>query len=180
MKHVIVTLLITLAALFAVTGCLSSTGSVIREFDAGTGKLTKETTTTESVIKTVIDSTKHKIVWISDQGWAAGVHFVPPASSAENPAGVLKIVAVKADRTFLSAPVDSIAGRYVVNSIAGFSAMVAAGRAGTLSVTSNGISSVAGTENSTGSSTAADGSSTVTASGSSTATTAATTTEASK
>jgi len=143
MKKFTFTLTVALLTLWCVTGCLSNTSSVIKEFDTS-GKLVKETTTQESVVKTLIDSTKNKVVWASDQGWAAGIYFVPPASSAENPAGVLKIVAGKNDMTMLTAPVSPIPESVVVNAIGGFGAMIAAGRAGTLSVTSNGVSAAAG------------------------------------
>ena len=157
MKKFTFTLTVALLTLWCVTGCLSNTSSVIKEFDTS-GKLVKETTTQESVVKTLIDSTKNKVVWASDQGWAAGIYFVPPASSAENPAGVLKIIAGKNDMTMLTAPVSPIPESAVVNAIGGFSSMIAAGRAGTLSVTSNGVSAVAGdTDSGTAASTVSSG-----------------------
>ena len=57
----------TLAALAAalLTGCFSPTENIVREFDAD-GRLTRETITSESVIKTITASTQGKTVFAWD------------------------------------------------------------------------------------------------------------------
>lgn len=122
-------------------GCLSPTKSEVKEFDPTTGKLVKETVTSESVAKTVVDSTKGKIVFISDQSWTGGVYFVPPASDAEDVAGVLKLLVAKRDFVMMTAPFAPISEPVAVNSIKGLADMVASGRAGEISVNANGINS---------------------------------------
>lgn len=60
------------AALIACTGCLSTTSYTVEELDLQ-GNVTKRTTTTESVVKTITASTKDKtlIVWFT--GTKAGI-----------------------------------------------------------------------------------------------------------
>ena len=147
MKHTIPIFAIALLALFCVTGCQIAAPStiVMKTVDPKTGQETT-TTTTESAFKSFLDSTKGKLVYVSRQGWAGGIYFVPPASDTSNPAGVLKIVAGKSDDTYLSIPVASISGKWIVNSLSGIGGIVAAGRAGDISLTSSGISAKSGTD----------------------------------
>ncbi len=58
------------AALAAMLSACASTSSTILEYDAS-GKVVKRTETSESVIKTVTDSTKNKSVVMWEDGWAA-------------------------------------------------------------------------------------------------------------
>lgn len=58
------------AALIALTAGCTSTRSIITEFDAA-GKIIKTTETQQSVISSVVESTKDKTVIIWEDGWAA-------------------------------------------------------------------------------------------------------------
>lgn len=59
----------SLALVLLLTGC-TSTRSVITEFDSA-GKVIKTTETQQSVISSVVESTKDKTVIIWEDGWAA-------------------------------------------------------------------------------------------------------------
>lgn len=142
MKKLLV-ILFLVASVIVMTGCLSPTQTQIKEFDPVTGKQIKETTTSESVIKTVTESTKNKLVLISNQSWTGGVYFVPPASDAENAAGVVKAAVMKSDFTMLSIPMEAVNSATAIGAISGLASMVAAGRAGDIGVTTSGISASA-------------------------------------
>ena len=62
------TLLSAAFALFMLTGC-AATRSTITEYDAS-GNILKKTETSESVISSVVKSTKNKSVIIWEDGWA--------------------------------------------------------------------------------------------------------------
>lgn len=70
MKTKLFTLILPLlaAALFVLTGC-AATRSTITEYDAS-GNILKKTETSESVISSVVKSTKNKSVIIWEDGWA--------------------------------------------------------------------------------------------------------------
>lgn len=136
-------ILLAVASVIVMTGCLSPTQTKITEFDPATGKQVKETTTSESVLKTLTESTKGKLVLINNQSWTGGVYFVPPASDAENAAGVLKAAITKRDFTMLTVPMEAINSATAIGAINGLAGMVAAGRAGDIGITSSGISASA-------------------------------------
>ena len=58
------------AALGVLLSACASTGSTIYTYDSE-GRVTQKTVTSESVIKTVTDSTKNKSVVMWEDGWAA-------------------------------------------------------------------------------------------------------------
>ncbi len=68
MKTKLFTLILSAAALFVLTGC-AATKSTITEYDAS-GNILKKTETSESVISSVVKSTKNKSVIIWEDGWA--------------------------------------------------------------------------------------------------------------
>ena len=76
----IATLILTLA-----TGC-ASTSSTILEYDAS-GNVVKRTETSESVIKTVTDSTKNKSVVVWEDGWAAYISVSSGTTEDPTPHG---------------------------------------------------------------------------------------------
>ena len=78
----IATLILTLA-----TGC-ASTSSTILEYDAS-GNVVKRTETSESVIKTVTDSTKNKSVVVWEDGWAAYISVSSGTTEDPTPHGKL-------------------------------------------------------------------------------------------
>lgn len=137
MKNVLLTLALAIFGIFALTGCLSPTQSTIREYDTA-GQLVKETQTSESVVKTVIESTKDKLVMVNDQSWLGGVRFVPPGSSTENPMGTLEALVGKKDFIMLTAPQEPVSD--IAAATVGYESMIRAARAGEISVGSSGIS----------------------------------------
>lgn len=68
MKTKLFTLILPVLAMFVFTGC-ASTQSTITEYDAS-GNILKKTETSESVISSVVKSTKNKSVIIWEDGWA--------------------------------------------------------------------------------------------------------------
>lgn len=102
MKETIVTATVKIAAVTAaitlgisLTGCLSPTQTVITDYGAD-GKIVKETVTSESVIKSVTDSTKDKSVIVWESGWIA--YMSATTATAENPSPTFKIGAGKIDK----------------------------------------------------------------------------------
>lgn len=102
MKETIVTATVKIAAVTAaitlgisLTGCLSPTQTVITDYGAD-GKIVKETVTSESVIKSVTDSTKDKSVIVWESGWIA--YMSATTATAENPSPTFKLGAGKVDK----------------------------------------------------------------------------------
>lgn len=88
----------TVAIFATVTGC-TATKSVITEYDAG-GKVTKVTETSESVVSSVIESTKGKTVIMYDNSFLA--YLSASASTVEDPTPTIKCGIGKADRGLLT------------------------------------------------------------------------------
>lgn len=84
------------AIALATTGCFSPTQSTITEFSADGKKIVKQTITSESVIKSVVESTKDKSVFTWESGWVAYLHAT--AATAENPSPTFKLGAGKIDK----------------------------------------------------------------------------------
>lgn len=146
MKKLICSLFLGIAVAF-LAGCqiTSPTTTAVKTVDPKTGQETV-TQTSESAFKSFLESTKGKLVYVSRQGWAGGIYFVPPASDTTNPAGVLKIVAAKEDDTYLSAPLLPLTPEVAAKALGGIEGIIAAGRAGDISLSSSGISAKAGNE----------------------------------
>ena len=94
-------LIIMAAATLLLTGCLSPTKSVVNEYDAA-GNLTKVTETSESVAKSIIASTKDKIVLVWDNSFLA--YASATAATADAPTPAVKFGIGKADIGLLTAP----------------------------------------------------------------------------
>jgi len=122
--------LLTAAALAVVTlaGC-TGTGTTITEYDSE-GRVVKITTTTESVVATVVESTKDKTVAVYDNSFLAYVS----ASSAttDDPTPHVKFGIGQADRGMLTMPKECDQ-QYA-------SKIVEAMRAGEISVSASGVS----------------------------------------
>ncbi len=129
------------ACTLALGGCLSPTQSIVREY-SDAGALMRETITNESVLKTVMESTKHKVVFVNDQSWLAGVRAIPPGSSAENPAGVLEMLAGKRDITMLTVPAKQ--ANITPATARGIATLIEAARAGDITLGAEGVSSTSG------------------------------------
>ena len=83
---------------FALIGC-TSTCSTITEYDSA-GNITRCTESSESVIKTVMESTANKTVVIWEDGWSGYISM--SAGTAEDPTPHGKIYAGKINRGWLS------------------------------------------------------------------------------
>lgn len=136
MKKIIIALTVIAAALL-LPGCLAPTQSTIREYDAA-GNVIKETVTSESIVKTVVESTKDKLVYLNDQSWLAGIRAIPPGSSAENPMGTLEILAGRSDKTMLTMPMEKTSD--VAAATSGIEAITTAARAGDIMLSATGVS----------------------------------------
>lgn len=93
---------IALPVLLSITGC-ASTKSVISEFDQA-GNIVKRTETTESVISTVMSSTKNKSVIIWEDGWAA--YISGSTGTTEDPTPHGKLFCGKVNKGWISMQSD--------------------------------------------------------------------------
>lgn len=82
-------------ATIVLTGCFTGTTTTITEFDTK-GNVVKVTETGESVVKSVVESTKDKTCITWESGWAA--YLTATAASTEDPTPTLKIGAGKVDK----------------------------------------------------------------------------------
>lgn len=115
--------------LFFLTGCLSPTQTTIEEYDAS-GKVTKKTVTSESVIKNVVDSTKDKTVVVWDNSFLA--YISATAATTEDPTPTIKMGVGKADKGALTLHKDHSAEQAA--------AIIESARAGEISVSATGVS----------------------------------------
>ncbi len=129
--------LLSLLTLIPLTGCLAPTQSTITEYrDDGT--VERVTVTSESVVKTVTESTKLKTVVAWNNSWLIGAIIVPPASSAENPAGAVKFLAGKNDEGAATLS-DKHDAKHLPE-------IIRSARAGELKASTNGIGSTSAAE----------------------------------
>ena len=100
MNKKLFTLLLPLlaVALFVLTGC-AATRSTITEYDAS-GNILKKTETSESVISSVVKSTKNKSVIIWEDGWAGYISVSSGTLDDPTPHG--KIFAGKVNKGAVS------------------------------------------------------------------------------
>lgn len=97
MRKLFITFAVTvIAALFA--GC-TSTRSTVTEYDVA-GNIVKTTVSSESVISSVVDSTKNKTVVMWEDGWAAYVSV--SSGTTEDPTPHGKIFAGKVNKGAIS------------------------------------------------------------------------------
>ncbi|MEA4863396.1 MAG: hypothetical protein VB042_08825 [Victivallaceae bacterium] len=97
--------LLMLFALFGVmlTGC-TGTGSTVTEYDPATGAVVKVTQTSESVVSSVVASTKDKIVAVYDNSFLAYVSA--STATTEDPTPHVKFGLGQADKGALTMPKD--------------------------------------------------------------------------
>lgn len=98
MKTKLFTLILPVLAMFVFTGC-ASTQSTITEYDAS-GNILKKTETSESVISSVVKSTKNKSVIIWEDGWAGYISVSSGTMDDPTPHG--KIFAGKVNKGAVS------------------------------------------------------------------------------
>lgn len=118
------------AATLALTGCFSPTQSTLEEFDAD-GRLTRRTVTSESVIKTVTESTKDKSVIVWDSSWLA--YLAVTTSTAEDPTPTMKMGVGRADKGAATIHKD--------HNLALLPDIITSARAGEISLSASGIGS---------------------------------------
>lgn len=90
--------LLSAVALFVLTGC-AATRSTITEYDAS-GNILKKTETSESVISSVVKSTKNKSVIMWEDGWAGYISI--SSGTTEDPTPHGKIFAGKINKGAVS------------------------------------------------------------------------------
>ena len=77
----------------------ASTGSTIYTYDSE-GRVTQKTVTSESVVKTITDSTKGKTIIAWDNSWLAGISA--STATAEDPTPTVKILVGRNDKGFIN------------------------------------------------------------------------------
>ena len=97
-RKLIVVFAAAVAVAFIAAGC-ASTQSTVTEFDAA-GNVIRTTETSESVIKTVTDSTQNKSVLIWEDGWAA--YISASSGTVEDPTPHGKMFIGKTNKGVLS------------------------------------------------------------------------------
>ena len=118
------------AVLMLVSGCNST--SIITEIDPVTGKVSKVTETSESVIKQITDSTKNKTVYVWSKGWATKISV--SMATAENPTPTFRIYAGNIDHGILSLHKDQ-------QNMDKLSEIIKACNSSALSITAEGVKS---------------------------------------
>jgi hypothetical protein len=88
------------AIALATTGCFSPTQSTITEFGADGKTITKQTVTSESVIKSLTESTKDKTCIVWESGWLA--YLTASTATTEDPTPTFKIGAGKVDKGMIT------------------------------------------------------------------------------
>lgn len=84
-----------ISSLCVLLSACASTSSTILEYDAA-GNVVKRTETSESVIKTITDSTRGKTVIAWDNSWLAGLSI--STATTEDPTPTIKILAGRNDK----------------------------------------------------------------------------------
>lgn len=145
MERMIGTIIVLAAAVIGVllAGCLAPTKSTTTIYNAD-GTVDRVVESSESVVKTVIDSTKDKLIFVNDQSWLGGLRFVPPGSSAESPMGTLEAVAGKQDKQMLTMPLDRVDSANATDALSALKNMMGAARAGEIRVGPDGIGNSSG------------------------------------
>ena len=116
------------AALLLIPGCFSPTSSTITEYDSD-GRITRQTVTSESVVKTVVESTKDKSVVVWDNSWLA--YLAVTTSTAEDPTPTMRMGVGRADKGAATIHKD--------HELTLLPAIVEAIRAGEISISGSGI-----------------------------------------
>ena len=89
-------------------GCASTTTTTTTETaysaDGQTVLNTKVTQTdsVKSLADTVVESTKEKQVFVSDQSYLYALRFIPPGSSGENPLGIFELIFGRNDKIIIT------------------------------------------------------------------------------
>ena len=127
MKKTTTIVLPALTMLFT-AGCFSPTQSTVMEFDQD-GRIIRKTVTSESVVKTVTESTKDKSVIVWDNSWLA--YMAVTTSTAEDPTPTMKMGVGRADKGAATIHKD--------HDLSLLPAIVESIRAGEISISGSGI-----------------------------------------
>lgn len=84
-----------ISSLCVLLSACASTGSTIYTYDSE-GRVTQKTVTSESVVKTITDSTRGKTVIAWDNSWLAGLSI--STATTEDPTPTIKILAGRNDK----------------------------------------------------------------------------------
>ncbi|MDD4817128.1 MAG: hypothetical protein PHI85_04065 [Victivallaceae bacterium] len=127
-------IMMSLSFLFAAAaaGCAATT-STISKYDAE-GRLTRVSETSQSVVSSVVASTKDKLVLVNDQSMAIGLRALPPGSSTDAPSGTLELLFGRNDRVLLTVPPAMPAA-----TVKAMASVIQASRAGEVNVSATGI-----------------------------------------
>lgn len=130
-----VTLIFIVFAAAVSSGCFSPTENTVIEFD-NDGRITKKTITSESVVASVINSTKNKTVFAWDNSFLA--YFSASTSTTEDPTPTVKMGLGRSDKGVLTL----MPGQSLEHA----AALVRSAREGHISVSDQGITSSSTTE----------------------------------
>ena len=111
-------------------GCFSPTKSTITEYDAN-GHIIRQAVTSESVVKTVVESTKDKSVVVWDNSWLA--YMTVTTSTVEDPTPTMRMGVGRADKGAATIHKD--------HDLTLLPAVIEAVRAGEITVSVSGIGS---------------------------------------
>lgn len=117
---------VVVAATFLLTGCLSPTANKVTEYDSA-GNIVKVTETTESVITSLMESTRDKTLIAWDNSFLA--YLSASAATVEDPTPTLKMGIGKSDKGLLSIKHESFSPE----------AIIEAARAGDLTFSASGM-----------------------------------------
>lgn len=140
MKKLILLFFTMIGVLLIGAGCSSLTTTTTTETaysaDGQTVTSTKvtKTDTEKSLADTVVESTKEKQVFISDQSYLYGLRFVPPGSSSENPFGIFELIFGRQDKIIITTPMNKV----MDTNTAKISDQIKAARAGDIGITTTG------------------------------------------
>ena len=83
------------ASFLTLTGCFAPTRSTMTEYDAE-GRIIRRTESSESIVKTVVESTKDKSVVVWDNSWLA--YLAVTTSTVEDPTPTMRMGVGRADK----------------------------------------------------------------------------------
>lgn len=99
MKKQIRNAVFAISILAGTNGCLSATASTVTEYNAE-GKVVRITQNSESILKSVTESTKDKTCIVWESGWAA--YISASAATTEDPTPTVKMGVGKVDKGAIS------------------------------------------------------------------------------
>ena len=99
MKKQIINAVFAIGILTGTNGCLSSTASTVTEYNAE-GKVVKITQNSESILKSITESTKDKTCIVWESGWLA--YISASTATTDDPTPTVKMGVGKVDKGAIS------------------------------------------------------------------------------